>query len=245
MIDGVKKAFASKNRIKLFRLLYKTYKKYKTDDPFLKIMTFRLVDGSTFLRVHKPKMFGDKLNKKRTIILDTARLQKRLFGFEIGKLKMSYRIVTPIFYKNKYIGLVEVGISTKEFTKGISDLFDIQNALVVRSSDIGISSVKNKYLKEGNFSLVNGNEMLKKIFKLSATKYKNKKSFLFTDKNGNDYFVVNNLHLLNQNNQVVAKILLAYDMLSFKKSQGHFEVISAIAGVSVVIILLFLINLLW
>jgi len=227
-------------------LLYKTYKQYKKDDRFLKIMTFRLVDGSTFLRVHKPKMFGDKLNQKRTIILDTARLQKRLFGFEIGKLKMSYRIVTPIFYKNKYIGLVEVGISTKKFTKGISDLFDIKNALVVRSGDIGISSAKHQYFRQGNFSLVNGNKMFKKIFKLSATKYKDKKSFLFTDdENENDYFVVNNLHLLNQNNQVVAKILLAYDMSSFKKSHEHFEIVSAITGVSVAVILLFAINLLW
>jgi hypothetical protein len=244
--DDVKKAFAQRDRKKLFRLVEQTYKKYKSEDSFLKIMTFRLVDGSTFLRVHKPQMYGDKLNKNRTIILDVARLKTRLFGFEIGKLKMSYRIVTPIFYNKKYVGLVEVGISTNKFTKGISELYNIKNALVVKTKDTKISLSKGNYTQEGNFSLVTGEPMFKDIFKESYTQFKNEKSFEYTQI-GKDkhYLVVNNLHLLNQNNKIVAKILLAYDMTSFQESYEHFKMVSLISGLSVGVMLLIVGSLLW
>jgi hypothetical protein len=39
-------------------------------------MTFRLPDGSEFFRAHKPKMFGNKLNIKREMILDAIKSKK-------------------------------------------------------------------------------------------------------------------------------------------------------------------------
>ncbi|PHR58878.1 MAG: hypothetical protein COA44_01670 [Arcobacter sp.] len=44
-------------------------------------MTFRLKDGSTFLRLHKPEMFGNKVNTFRTSILNVNKehtIQSRL-----------------------------------------------------------------------------------------------------------------------------------------------------------------------
>ncbi len=241
-IDGVRKAFASKDRQELYNLVEAKYHQYKKEDPFLKIMTFRLKDGSTFLRVHKPQMYGDKLNKKRTIIIDTNRLQKRLFGFEIGKLQMSYRIVTPIFYNNKYVGLVEVGILPKAFTNSISNVFHIKNALVVNTAGTSVSLKKREYLHEDGFSLVSSDPMFKKIFKLSNTKFRGKKSFFFTDdENKKEYLVENNLDLLNQNSKIVAKILLAYDTTSLQDNNNNFE---QEAGISVLLIVAFLFALL-
>jgi len=57
-------------------------------------------------------MFGDALNKKRKIITDTNIEKKRNYGFEVGKLKMTYRIVTPIFKDGNYIGSVELVMGT-------------------------------------------------------------------------------------------------------------------------------------
>ncbi|NOX14505.1 MAG: hypothetical protein GXP61_00420 [Epsilonproteobacteria bacterium] len=245
-IDGVKKAFASRDRQKLYELVKARYKKYKNSDPFLKIMSFRLTDGSTFLRVHKPQMYGDKLNKRRTIIIDTNRLQKRLYGFEIGKLQMSYRVVTPIFYKNKYVGLVEVGILPKEFTSSISDIFHIRNALVVNTAGTSVSLAKKQYLQEDGFSLVGSDPMFKKIFELSNTKYKGKKSFFFTyDENKKDYLVENNLNLLNQNKKVVAKILIAYDITTLQADNNNFEQEAGIFALLVVIFLSALLQFFW
>ncbi|MCF6172172.1 MAG: hypothetical protein L3J44_00035 [Campylobacteraceae bacterium] len=245
-IKGVAKAFASKDRQNLYSLVKAQYKQYKEDDPFLKIMTFRLMDGSTFLRVHKPQMYGDKLNKRRTIIMDVNRLHKRLFGFEIGKLQMSYRIVTPIFYKNNYVGLVEIGILPQEFTNNISNVFHIKNALIVKSSDTRVSLNQKKYFQENGFSLISDDPLFKKVFKLSNTEFKDKKSFFYTDSlDGKDYLIENNLYLLNQNKKMVAKILLAYDITSLQANSMGFEEEAVISAVLIVVFIFALLQFFW
>ncbi len=238
--DGVTKALDEQNREELYSLVRKRYDFYKKDDPSLKIMTFRLTDGSTFLRVHKPQMYGDKLNSTRTIIIDANTQKKRLFGFEIGKLKMSYRVVTPIFHNGKHVGVVEVGIEPEKFTNDISNLFSIQNALIVKTQDTKVSLDKSNYLKLGGYSLISDNKLLQNIFKLSQKEYENHDTFKYVDsKNQKSYIVENNLNLFNQNSEVVAKILLAYDVTIFmqKLSQSQKE---ALISIMVILLILFI-----
>ena len=240
-IDGLTHAFASKNREELYRLVSEKYKEYKKLDSYLKIITFRLVDGSTFLRVHKPKMYGDKLNKKRTIITDVNTQQKKLFGFEIGKLKMSYRIVTPIFHNSKYIGLVEVGILPEKFINGISNLFNIKNALMVKTRDVKIQLDKKHYLTRDNFSLISDDIMFKDIFNILHTKHNGQKSFLYINNDDkNSYIVENDFKLLNQNNQIVAEILLAFNITNFQKVYKESMKKTIILIISIGILLLLL-----
>ena len=104
-IPDVTKAFQQRDREKLYSLVKDSYVQMTLQNKYVKIMTFRLNDGSAFLRVHKPEMFGDAISNKRKVILDTIATQKRQYGFEVGKLKMSYRIVTPIFHKNELMQL--------------------------------------------------------------------------------------------------------------------------------------------
>ena len=240
-IEGVTEAFALKDRKKLYELVSERYKEYKDFDSYLKIMTFRLTDGSAFLRVHKPQMYGDSLNKQRTIIIDVNTKQKRLFGFEIGKLRMSYRIVTPIFHNNKHIGLVEIGILPEKFTTIISDLFDTHNALMVRTEDTNVSLKQKEYMQKDTFSLVSDDPMFKEVFKLSLSKYKDEKYFEFIKNDDqSSYIVENNLNLLNQNNQIVAKILLAHNITDFREKYNKSleDTLIFIIIVSVVLLLL-------
>jgi PAS domain S-box-containing protein len=241
--DDVRAAFASKDRKRLYELMDAAYQEQKILDPFLKIVTFRLSDGSAFLRLHKPEMYGDSLNKRRTIIRDVNREQKRLFGFEIGKLKMTYRVVTPIFYDGKYIGSVEVGILPDKFIDNISDLFDVQNSLVVKTEGTEVSLDKQQYLSENGFSLISDNQMFKKIFNLSFTEYKDKKNFLFTDSDDTtSYIIENNLELLNQNNQVVAKILLAHNITEVQENYHQTIKETLLIGILASIVLFFILN---
>lgn len=239
-IPGVKEAFASQDREKLYSLIYAKYTNFKDLDPFLKIMTFRLPDGSTFLRVHKPEMYGDALNKKRKIIIDTNEKKKRLFGFEIGKLKMSYRIVTPIFHDNKYIGLVETGVLTEKFTKNISSLFHLSHALMVKTEDTQVLLDQKKYTTQNQFTLISNDPMFKDIFYLSFKENKNKRFFIYKNQEGSSYAIQNKLNLLNQNKEVVAKILVADNITKFQNNYNTFikETIISILLVSIIILFL-------
>ena len=240
---GVTKAFADKDREKLYELVQKHFNYLIELDPYLKIMTFRLDNGSTFLRVHKPEMYGDPLNKKRKIIIDVNEKKERLFGFEIGKLKMSYRVVTPIFYKNSYIGLVEVGIMTERFTKDISKLFNVSHALIVKSENTNVSLKNQSYMSKDGFSITSDDPMLQKIFQIAFSTKKETDKFHYESETGEYFSVDNSLKLFDQNGETVAKILLASNISDFKHEYQSFMRDNIISILILSLIVIYLLNL--
>ena len=241
--EGVTKAFADKDREKLYELVQKHFNYLIELDPYLKIMTFRLDNGSTFLRVHKPEMYGDPLNKKRKIIIDVNEKKERLFGFEIGKLKMSYRVVTPIFYKNSYIGLVEVGIMTERFTKDISKLFNVSHALIVKSENTNVSLKNQSYMSKDGFSITSDDPMLQKIFQIAFSTKKETDKFHYESETGEYFSVDNSLKLFDQNGETVAKILLASNISDFKHEYQSFMRDNIISILILSLIVIYLLNL--
>ena len=234
-------AFNNQNRKELLAIVEPFYKRMSAQNPYIKIMTFRFPDGSAFLRVHKPKMFGDSLNEKRTIILDTNRLRKRQYGFEVGKLMMTYRIVTPIYYENKYLGLVEIGVKPEYFTDKLDKLFDIKNAFLVKTATFLMVTEEMKKNSIEDYVLVQGDGLFKK--QLSTIELT--EGFRIVDRDKN-YIIAPDLDVLNNRNKVVAKILLAYNIDNYlhKVDEVIFDIILHMffLGLVLIIILHYFIN---
>ena len=104
-------AVATRNRKLLYELTLPHYEDYCCESKFHNIMHFHLPDNTTLLRMHRPDFFGDNLEDLRPIISTVNRNHEPLFGFEIGRHGVFYRIVKPIFYNNTYVGALEFGIS--------------------------------------------------------------------------------------------------------------------------------------
>ena len=236
----ITKAFHDQDREKLYGLLKEYYKRQVYLNKYLKIMTFRLTDGSTFLRIHKPEMFGDKLNKKRAIILDTNKLQQRHSGFEIGKLKMTYRVVTPIFYEDKHIGLVEVGVEPEYIIDKLSRSFDIQSALLVKKEATSVSMEKlQKEIKIGSFVLARGS----KIFYDKAKEISlDKESLNIVKDKEKSCHISSGLDLYDHKKNVAAKLLFAYDITEIEENAIYAILQTAVTASIFMIILFFLIN---
>ncbi|WP_457597802.1 EAL domain-containing protein [Hydrogenimonas sp.] len=207
---GVKEAFKKRERERLYELVAPHYREMTKENPFIKIMTFRLEDGSAFLRMHKPEVFGDELNKKRRIIVDTNIEKKRHFGFEVGKYEMTYRIVLPIFYKNEYIGLVELGIDPTSFIKKITKVIGLRYALVIRKDMKSVMIEKKEFLDKDDFSLASTDPFFKKVFKKIQLKQKSRNNFIRYG--GRYYFVENDLALHDHNGKKTAILLAAEDV---------------------------------
>jgi len=213
----VKQAFLNKDRELLYSLVKKTYKNIKKYNSYLKIVTFRLNDGSTFLRIHKPDMYGDKLNKKRTIILDTISTSKRKYGFEVGKLKMTYRVVTPIIYNNKQLGVIEVGVEPEYITQRINNLYNLKTALLIKkcSKDVFLDDLHMNKIE--NFLLARGDKLFQKnldIINLS------KKEQTVTC-NGEDYIINTMVNLNNHKNEISAKMLVAFSLSRYEEKLSN------------------------
>ncbi len=204
----VLKAFYLQDREGLFQKVHKFYDRMKILNPHLKIMTFRLKDGSTFLRVHKPQMFGDKLNKKRKIIIDTNRFRQQQCGFEVGKLKMTYRVVTPIFYEGEHIGLVEVGIEPEQMTQDINHIFNIKDALLVKKNTLSVSLDKSRKQDIQDFSPARGDSLFKENFQ-QIDLDKNEATIKYKNEN---YIIYSHIDLYNHKHEITAKVLIAYNI---------------------------------
>ncbi len=239
MIDlpPLQTALYNKNRKELLKIIEPFYKRMTAQNPYIKIMTFRLADGSAFLRVHKPNMFGDALNKKRKIIIDTNRLQKRQYGFEVGKLKMSYRVVTPIFYKNQYLGLVEIGVEPEYVTDKLNDIFEIKNGFLVKTDTLLHISDEMKENVISDFMLVKGDD----IFKDNLKDIKLNEDITIKDK-GRNYIIADDLNVPNHKDEVAAKILLAYniDNYLYKVNKTIFDIVLHMS--LLIIVLLVILN---
>ena len=102
--------FAQKDRVGLYEKIQPLYETLKTENPYFYVMHFHLPDGRTFLRMHKPDVYGDDLRGVRPIVDAVHQHHLQLSGFEVGRHGAFYRIVQPVFSDNNYIGCLEFGI---------------------------------------------------------------------------------------------------------------------------------------
>ncbi|MBI5559569.1 MAG: PAS domain S-box protein [Deltaproteobacteria bacterium] len=108
------KAFAGRDREKLYTLTRPMYDSLKKSYPHIHVMHFHLPDGDSFLRMHQPDWHGDDLRQIRSAVQEVHNKLKPLFGYEIGILGAFYRVIHPVFHEGQYVGAVEIGIRTDE-----------------------------------------------------------------------------------------------------------------------------------
>jgi len=78
-------------------------------------------DGTVFLRVHNPDLYGDDITYRLTA-LEALKSLGTETGVDIGPSRMGIRSVTPLNDGARYVGLLEVGIDYD--SKFIQDLSD-------------------------------------------------------------------------------------------------------------------------
>lgn len=82
----------------------------------LRQLHFQFGPGSlSYLRVHTPEKFGDRMDGLRHIIEDVNADQRPRTGFETGRIYSGVRGVVPVWYsgggERKYVGALEAGTS--------------------------------------------------------------------------------------------------------------------------------------
>jgi len=143
---GVVETFVKHDRDKLYELTQGRWKTLQKENPYLNILHFHLPDGTSFLRMHGPAHYGDRIADKRALIAEVHRTKKAVNGFEIGQAGLAFRIAVPIFNNRSYIGALEFGSNPKQILKdmeyyyGLKGALFIQNTAVLNHSSISRSS---------------------------------------------------------------------------------------------------------
>jgi len=88
---------------------------------------YHLAPGSlSFLRVHRPEKFGDRMDEVRHTVVDTNTEKKQHIGFETGRVYSGLRGVVPVFATDRktnktiHVGAVEVGTSYQSLLEMIA-----------------------------------------------------------------------------------------------------------------------------
>ncbi|WP_299666554.1 diguanylate cyclase [uncultured Psychromonas sp.] len=127
---------------------------YMTKEFNIRQLHYQLGPGSlSFLRVHKPNKFGDRMDDLRFTIVDTNAEKKARFGFETGRIYSGLRGVSPIWANHPetnekvYVGAVEVGTSFKQILPIFTDIFNVNIAVLLSKAHIN-NKMWSEYIDE-------------------------------------------------------------------------------------------------
>ncbi|WP_321468294.1 ATP-binding protein [Halarcobacter sp.] len=136
-INIFKKAYKSdeleKNKIreKLLNHLALKYEKLKIYN--LKQLHFHLPNNESFLRMHRPKKYGDNLTDIRSTVKYVNEYKKYIDGFEEGRIFNGFRFVYPLFTKeNEHIGSVEISFSVLAMVETMYKTYDLNLSFLIR-----------------------------------------------------------------------------------------------------------------
>lgn len=212
-IEGVKEAFYAKNRERLFELVNPQFQELKQENIFVEIMHFHLGDGTTLLRVHNRDVFGDNIAKKRAMAAAMHRDKKHLHGFEAGIHRLAYREFLPVFYKESYIGSVEIGINPSQILYDMKYYNAINGALFQRENKIIQQKPKAEY-EIGEYALcfnsMNDLELIKKL----GSNYDMSSNMEIFHKG--KIYAVYSFDLLDYRESISAKALFFHDITDIK-----------------------------
>lgn len=95
---------------------------------------FHLPDVSSFLRMHRPGIFGDSLVAIRPAVVLANQRRDYVSGFEIGRHEAGFRFIFPLFDHQRFIGTVETSISYNRFQEQLNRRFPGNYSLLVKRS---------------------------------------------------------------------------------------------------------------
>ena len=158
--ESVIKALAQQDRKLLHEKARVFWGILKEENPYLSIMHFHRPDGTSLLRMHKPEIYDDNIAGLRKSIQKIHKSHEPLFGCEIGRHGIYYRVILPVFEEKKYIGAVEVGIDVSYITDALYRLTGLKGAVFVSKEDCyALDKPPENNLELGKYILWNSKEL--------------------------------------------------------------------------------------
>ena len=106
----IQEAFASQNRERLLTLSGPIYDRLKQNG--ITEFHFQNPPATSFLRVQDPQTFGDDLSGYRAMVVNVNTNQQPLADLEASQTGLGIHAVVPVFYQNRYIGSLDLGMDT-------------------------------------------------------------------------------------------------------------------------------------
>lgn len=144
-------------RNQLYKTLQPGWQKLRSDYSFRQLH-FHFAPGAvSFLRMHRPEKFGDRLDDLRFTVVHANKTKKPVAGLEIGRALAGIRGVVPVFYKDKktqqktHVGCVEAGTSFITILSLLKKQHNTDIAILLREKYVR-PLIWDEYLEKYSFS---------------------------------------------------------------------------------------------
>jgi len=138
---GPGKELATKYRKQLYELVAPRWNK-AMETQGARQLHFHLGPGSlSFLRVHRPNKFGDRMDNVRFTVVDTNAEKSARSGFETGRVYSGIRGMVPVYAKDKngqniHLGTLESGSSFEKLVTSFKQASGSDVSILLRKEHI-------------------------------------------------------------------------------------------------------------
>ncbi len=130
-MPDVQQAFGLRDREQLSKLTMPFFTKEK-ERLALAQFQFHTAPATSFLRLHKPKKFGDDLSSIRQTVVEVNNSKKIVSGIEKGRAGLGIRGVVPVYMKGNHTGSVEFGIKLNDkLLKSMKDVLNVDISAII------------------------------------------------------------------------------------------------------------------
>jgi signal transduction histidine kinase/CheY-like chemotaxis protein len=133
--EHLRQALADRDRDLLYQLALPRYQFLQGENPYFLAMDFNLPDGTVFLRVQNPELYGDNISTTRPLVLNIHKDRQQRSGFDVCKHGALFWVAQPIVHQGEYLGLVEFGIDGRQLEKALAESLasDVTSVLKVKA----------------------------------------------------------------------------------------------------------------
>ena len=153
-MQEVKEAMASRDRARLYSIVKPLCDSLNRGSEFPLKVHFHVPPGHSFLRVWKPKKFGDDISGFRKTVTETLATGKNIKGIEAGRVGLAVRGVVPVRDGNGTItGSVEVIRSLNQVAEQLAALNEENNGIFAYSK-VKVTAGNSRVKRIGNFRIL-------------------------------------------------------------------------------------------
>ena len=208
--EAIISAFARRDREELLKLSAPFLKRFREENPYFSTFAWLTTDNHSFLRVHRPSSFGQAIGKMRPDIVDANINHQQYASYMVAKTGLQYRIVQPVSYEGKHVGIVQFGLQDNLLLDTIRDTLNISVGMAIPNEKF--SFITHSKLPSRTGSSYTIQSMQTDILQEDIDKIDWKLDEQKVTLRGKTYLIANTLNLLNYQQESQGYIFVALDI---------------------------------
>lgn len=202
-------AFANQDKQRLLQLATPYFELLREESPYFSTFGWVLPNNHAFVRIHNPDKFGEDVSKMRPDVVAANKEKVPFAGFTAGYAGMQYRIVQPVNFEGRHLGVIQFGISDELLLDTITSKLKMPVGLIIPNDKFTfVKRSKVPYLSSGENTIQTRHTALFDGLK-NLTFDRPQQRFTLQNK---EYMLLRVLELRNFNQEPQGEVFIALDI---------------------------------